>query len=463
MRFWTRLLVVAGLQAVAVPNWVYATTINERESKPSCTKSVVPGQSIQKFLYKPVAGDVICVHPGTYHETLSIAASGTADAAIVIRGEGGRPVIDGQYTLPAENKMDYSKPRLGCPGMIDGKMPDGAPTKMHFECTGYYPLVRLAGSYITFEGFEVVNSTGAGISAVSKSPHNNITIRNNYVHSVRDNGILLWQVDHGVVEHNEVADAQNFAPFWRDGFALSWGSGIGAYASHFIEFNANVIHDNWGDALLVDINKGGSTDITIADNILYQNYSSNGIYAHAVKRLLMRRNLMYCPTMSSMPSASSLLVAPTERQYVEDIDTEDVIVENNIFVGCPKAHVVLWDTKPQGRLISNLVFANNTIYGGGTSVAFRSQGQGFVEKFSLSNNLIVNATFSVPGFASSNNRTLSVEEETGFLGIDGKGAFPTVLAAGTVDPQWFRIRNYSGVGADVSGFRKAGLLPASGP
>jgi hypothetical protein len=44
---------------------------------------------------------------------------------------------------------------------------------------------------------------------------------------VGGNGVLLWKVDHALVEHNEVADAGNFAPFWRNASALEWGSGIG--------------------------------------------------------------------------------------------------------------------------------------------------------------------------------------------------------------------------------------------
>jgi hypothetical protein len=52
---------------------------------------------------------------------------------------------------------------------------------------------------------------------------------------------------------------------------LRWigGSGIGAFASHSVSFVSNLIHDNWGDALLVDIDVGGSTDITVANNIFY--------------------------------------------------------------------------------------------------------------------------------------------------------------------------------------------------
>jgi hypothetical protein len=443
-------VLAAVLSSVAAPEWARAVAIN-------CTKTVAPGQSIQSVLYKAKAGDVICVRPGTYYETLSIGASGTADAPIVIRGDGGRPVIDGQYRLPIENGMDYSKPRLGCPGVIDGKLPDGSPSRMRFECTGYYPLVRIAGSYITFEGFEVTRSSGAGITANGKSARTNVTIRNNYVHSVRDNGIFLWQVNYALVEHNEVADAQNFAPFWRNGFALVWGVGVGAYASHFVTFKGNLIHDNWGDGLLVDINKGGSTDITIESNILYQNFSTNGVYAHAVKRLSMRRNLIYCPTGTVVESSASLLAAPTESHYSEDIDTEDITVTNNIFAGCKKTALLLWNTKSP-RLIVGITFVNNTIYDNGRAISIRGFGDGFLKKALFNKNLFIKTESSDFDFGSSANLFLGSAEEAGLLGADGKGSLPAVLKAGAVQPQWFRLKHYAGFGADLSGFIKAGLL-----
>jgi hypothetical protein len=463
MRFWTQILVVLGLQfpMTVVPQLKHAIAIDSRAIEP-CTKTVFPGQSMAEKVDSAIAGDVICVRPGTYHETIGIAGSGTASAPIIIRGDGGRPIIDGQFTLPANNGMDLSTPPQGCPGSVDGRLPDGTPARQRFECGGYHPLVILAGNFITFEGFEVINSTGAGISAVGNSVLTNITIRNNYVHSVRGNGILLWKVNHALVEHNEVADAGNFAPFWRLASALEWGSGIGAHASHFVVFNTNVIHENWGDALLVDINTGGSTDVTVENNVFYNNYSSNGLYAHAVKRIVIQRNLTYCATENPIQNSSSLRIAPTEPQF-EDIQTKDVTVLNNIFAGCPTAGIFLIDTKPRVRWISNLVFAKNTFYRGGESISLSGPGDEFVRNFSANSNLIVDAAFSISGFISLNNRVVSSGNNALFWGLDGQGTLPRVLTAGKVDPQWFRLKNYEGVGADVSGFVKAGLLAGPAP
>jgi hypothetical protein len=48
------------------------------------------------------AGDVVHIMPGIYHESISPASSGTADAWIVFRGEGDGVILDGGVTLPTE-------------------------------------------------------------------------------------------------------------------------------------------------------------------------------------------------------------------------------------------------------------------------------------------------------------------------------------------------------------------------
>src|ERR1700737_304331 len=148
MPFWMRILVGAGLLSLTAlaSQEMFAVETDSRSSKTNCTKTVFPGQSMAEKVQSAIAGDVICVRPGTYHETIGIAGSGTASAPIIIRGAGGRPIIDGQFTLPANNGMDLSTPPQGCPGSVDGRLPDGTPARQRFECGGYHPLVILAGN-----------------------------------------------------------------------------------------------------------------------------------------------------------------------------------------------------------------------------------------------------------------------------------------------------------------------------
>ncbi|MDR3576826.1 MAG: right-handed parallel beta-helix repeat-containing protein [Anaerolineaceae bacterium] len=386
-------------------------------------------------------GYVVCIMPGTYHERLGIMMSGTEDKPIVIMGIGGRPVIDGSYLLPPENTKDFSPGKLGCPGTIIVPKVSSEQEGGQFLCTGYAALVGIYGSNIVLENIEVTRSTGPGVAAYSATGMSNLVIRNVYVHSVRQNGIDLHNVSHVKIDHNEVSDSGNFAPFHRPGAALEWGAGVSGFGVHFGEFTSNVIHNNWGDALLVDTNTGKSSDLSISGNIFYDNYSSNGVYAHAVKNVSVQNNLFYCSAGVEMSHWSSTLIAPAEAGYSEDIDTNNIVVSNNIYANCPNAGIVLWDTKHNARTISNVSIVNNTFLGEpNPKTASGGELSGF-KGVTMSNNLKVEVPDATSTFAGSTFLT-------------GQNFF----APGAVKASWFAIKHYKGVGADTSSFAAAGLF-----
>jgi hypothetical protein len=379
--------------------------------------------------------------PGTYHERLWIGESGTEDKPIVIMGIGGRPVIDGAYQLPPENTKDFSPGKLGCPGTIVVPKTSSELEGGQFFCTGYASLVGIAGSNIVLENIEVTKSTGQGVSAGSPTGLSNVVIRNVYVHSVRQNGIDLHNVSHVKIDHNEVSDSGNFAPFHRPGAALEWGAGVSGFGVHFGEFTSNVIHNNWGDALLVDTNTGKSSDISISGNIFYDNYSSNGVYAHAVKNVSIQNNLFYCSAGVEMSHWSSTLIAPAEAGYSEDINTSNIVVSNNIYANCPNAGIVLWNTKHSARSISNVSIVNNTFYREPDPI-------------------------SVPGGKLSDFKGLTMGQHlmvddrsaTSLLGGGKNLTEPNSFAPGAVKTDWFKIKSYKGQGADTRGLGNIGLF-----
>jgi len=407
----------------------------------SCTVTIHPGETIEPALRNAKPGNVVCIMPGVYHERLGIAMSGTEEKPIVIMGIGGRPVIDGAYLLPLEDNKDFSPGKLGCPGTI--LVPKGSDEAKQriFQCTGYASLIGIYGSNIVLENIEVTKSTGPGVAAYSATSLSNVVIRNVYIHSVRQNGIDLHNVSHVKVDHNEVSDSGNFAPFERPGSSLNWGGGISSFGVHFAEFTANIIHNNWGDSLLVDANVGKSSDVVISNNIFYDNYSSNGVYAHAVKNVTIQNNLFYCTPGIQMHHWSSTLIAPTEASYSEDIDTNNVVVSNNVYANCPNAGIVLWDTKHGTREISGISVVNNTFIGDQDPITASGAQLNGLKHLKMEKNLIIDHRDAASTFVG---------------GAYLKG--PQSFQPGAVNATWFAIKNYKGVGADTSSFAAAGLF-----
>jgi len=436
------------------------SSASARAAEQACTKTVNPGQRIQVAVKQAIPGDVICVLPGRYHETLFLGVSGTETERIIVRGEGGRPIVDGQYTLPLGNNIDPSRTHSGCPGTVEGRLPDGTKAPQRFECSGVNPLVGIFASHVTFEGFDVVNSSGVGIGAISKSGLNDVVIRNNYVRSSRSNGILLHNVTDAVVENNEISDAGNFAPFWRAPQVLYWGSGVGAFASHFVMFRANIIHDNWGDGLLVDVNTGGSTDITVDGNVLYNNYSTNGVYAHAIKNLAVTNNLIYCPTGLPIQNSTSLLIAPAEPNYPNNIDVENILVKGNVFAACATPGIIIWNTKPGVRRVKNLAVIGNLFYGEERSIAVRGPDDASLQEISLTGNLVIGGSLTLPGAILERNEVQSSAAAAGLSGVDGRGNFPTVWVAGSVERTWFASKVPRDFDVQTSSLSEPGLLSA---
>jgi len=402
-----------------------------------CTFTVHAGEPIQAALRQAQPGSVICIAPGVYRESVGIYVSGTSEQPIVIKGIGGRPIIDGYYELPSGNNLDFSSDKLGCPGNMLVKNALYPTEQRQFYCSGYIPLVGIFGSNIIMENLEITRSTGIGIRVYSDKELFNIVIRNVYVHSVRLNGIDLHNVSQSKIEHNEVSENGNFAPFHRSARAMDWGGGVAAFGVHGAEFTANVIHNNWGDALVVDTNLGRSSDVRITNNVFYDNYSSNGVYAHAVRNVKVLGNLFYCSDHSDVFQWSSTLIAPSEAPFSFDIDTNDVVVSNNVFANCPNGGIVLWDTKHGTRTVSDVSLVNNTFVRNPHSITPSAREMSAFSRVRIDKNLVLD------------------DREAAKVLVGGRNLIaPSAFQPGSVKLEWFRIKKSTGLGADI--FRKSG-------
>jgi len=197
-----------------------------------------PVKSITKAAQLAKAGDTVLVAAGTYKGTVSIATNGTASGQITFKPvDGAKVVIDG----------------AGTPANTD--------------------LVVISGDYITFQGFEVVNSTRTGIGLWGS--HDSKVIGNN-VHDSFRAGIYAGYSSPGV-SYNNVIDGnevwrnvkENMSKTWSGG----WAQGISLDKSDNSVISNNNVYDNWGEGVGAMFTKGAK----ITGNKVYDSYSI-GIY-----------------------------------------------------------------------------------------------------------------------------------------------------------------------------------------
>jgi chitodextrinase len=275
------------------------------------------------------AGDVICVHAGTYAEALTISKSGTASSPITLQAYPGEtPVIDGQNRLPGGGQ--------------------------------YGTLVEVRGNYVTIDGFEFKNSTGEGIHLFGTHD----TVRNSTIHHMYDVGII-GSGDYSIIEYNNVyengqVNANGRCDVQPYGNLCYWPNGIGVARDEVdgITNNAiirnNISHDNWGEG----IDSFESNGTLIENNISYNNFSVN-LYVSDSPNTTVRNNLVYNINSTHVRSGNpaSLTIAD---EVAGKPRSSNVQVTNNIISGTDICEVY-W-TIPTG--LSNINVNHNTLVNG---------------------------------------------------------------------------------------------------
>ncbi|MGZ6519835.1 MAG: right-handed parallel beta-helix repeat-containing protein, partial [Bacteroidia bacterium] len=319
-------------------------------SAATCTKTISSGQSIQSIINGAVAGDVICVHAGTYHEKITMSKSGTASSPItLIAYTGESPVIDGQNTLPSGGMYDQ--------------------------------LVNLSGNYIIMDGFEVRNSAGRGV--ILTGTYN--TVRNCNIHNSYDAG-LYSQGDNNTLEYNQVwqnvqenlngrCSPTGNPCYWATGISAARDTVNGITDNTIIR--GNISHDNWGEG--IDSYEAAGT--LIENNISYNNFSAD-LYVSDSRNVIARNNLVYATR-----GESGITIADENSSVPRSSNNQ---ITNNIIYGANLCEVC-W-TSVTG--LSNISVTLNTIVNGPLSVG-ASNGTGIVQ----SANCVISAS-QVPGLGT---------------------------------------------------------------
>lgn len=205
-----------------------------------CTDTVAPSVAISTAARALRPGDVLCLRGGTYRQQVTLNASGTQSAPVVISSyPGERAVIDGS-SLSLGSTSD---------------------------------LVAVTGSYVTLSDIEVQNSSGRSVSLAGTGSR----ITGSRVHDAQYNGILAAGTNQ-TIDNNEVWNTVLSNTDGRLG-SSGWAEAINTWHAANTTIRGNYVHDNWGEGVdFIGSNGGLVTDNAIIDNysvLVYVDGSSN--------------------------------------------------------------------------------------------------------------------------------------------------------------------------------------------
>jgi hypothetical protein len=307
------------------------------------------------------AGDTLYLRGGTYNQTVSIGASGTASSRVTIAGYPGETaIIDGGDSIPSSN---------------------------------YGVLFGLSGNYVTVRDLEVKRSHGMGVSLTGTYDQ----AINVYSHDHWDVGIMV-SGNYGLVEGCQVYNnaKSNVDCSHQQTY---WGSGLSAARTPTgVTLRRNKVWNNWGEGL----SAFEAYDTTIEDNVVYDNYSVN-LYISDAVGTLAQRNLVYTTGAMACGGSQIGIAISSEGQQPNNSDTTLI---NNI-VANARINFYFYSADSDGMV--NTLIANNTFANSRSSTNFDIGDSKVHVNTAIRNNLIVQdgslpiAVVTGSGLTFSNN------------------------------------------------------------
>jgi hypothetical protein len=384
-----------------------------------------PFKTINKGVAKVVAGDTLLVRGGTYYETVSVRASGTSSAPIIVKAYSGElPIIDGQNVRPG---------RWGA-------------------------LLESYGNYTIFDGFEVKNSIGFGMILRAKYG----TIRNCNVHHNYDMNIFL-QGDYSVGEYNRS---------WQSNQAVfsigleGWGASFSAARdttngiTDGAVMRGNIIYYNWGEG----ISTFEANGTLMEDNISYDNWAVN-FYISDATNVIAQRNIVYDTSYSDLyPKGGSgvPLIYPCNNATATNkcrgratglslsnettkLPLKNITVINNLVYG---AAMAMWTQDNAGMPVTNVLIANNTFVNSPGTLNFGAAPYSnvrFVNNIVHQDNLAIQPIGNLPVGISVSNNLYNRGSAIGTGAVIGDPQFARTgsTGAGQLTGAWFKVASTS--------------------
>ena len=406
------------LPMISTPIAYYVSTSGSDSNPGTSTR---PWRTISKAARVASAGETVYVRGGVYSEQVSLARSGTASAPINFQAFSNEtPIISG----------------AGLP------------------MTSWSALVNISGSYITFSGFEVSNSSFIGI--ILKGTHN--VVDRAFAHHSQENGIIITG-DYNTVQNSRV---------WRNalsnenGKAGSWSSGLSAARdtadgqTDYAVMRANTVWENWGEG----ISSYQANQITIEGNVSHDNYTGN-IYVSDTTNVMIRGNLVYMdPASYVYGKGSNVGIMLGDEQY--NPPSANITVVNNLAYGNHRNF--FWWRGTQGGGMNNVLIAFNTFVNGsgdgadGNSNVIIGDAKGAHTNVRFMNNIVQQdssiyliGTIAQPGVTYSHN-LWSKAPPSAASGAGDVIGNPMLSRSGAISTsQWFALSSSSpAIGKGIS-------------
>lgn len=408
-------------------------------SAASCNVEVGPGKqysSIQSGINAAGTGQTVCVYYGIYSEEVKINKQGLTLLGIS-DSQGSRPVIDGQYKLPSGQDATGGK----CPGLVRDRNGDFK------ECykSVYGNLVDIRSDNVTLQNFTIKNSLGRGVQAYSTS---GVTIANNYISESRSSSINLETVVGTNVINNTLTRAGTVTEANVAASILDWPGTLGIKDAYDTNVEKNKIFKSRGEGVLVDTTRKNSKKTRIIGNHIFDVYSSH-VYLHGTEDVQVRNNFIYHSkypeydrwTDRDLNVSNCINSGVIEPQFSEKIGLKDIIIENNLLIGCGK-NIGLAEGD-EGKLVENITIKNNTLYTPNNNF----QNYFLPKNTNYQSNIIVVGNLVIGNYGVNNISNTSGEKTFSSLQQAGIN-YPSGELERDVSPKSFI--NSTGFGADIS-------------